>query len=273
MRAVSRLCDVSINTVTKLLAEAGEFCIHYHDKHVRGLTSKRMQVDEIWSFVYAKHTNVRSAKAAPADAGDVWTWTAIDADTKLIATWHVGDRSFYTGKLFLEDLRQRVMDRMQLNSDGWKAYARAVDEVFGDDVDYAVLVKLYGPAPETARRYSPPVCVGADKTTRTGNPDPGHISTSYAERQNLTMRMHMRRFTRLTNAFSKKIDNHAHMVAIYTVWYNWIRIHKSLRVTPAMEAGLTDKLGSWEEILEATDAATPAKKRGPYKKLPAPNSN
>lgn len=266
MRAVSRLCGVSINTVTKLLADAGEFCIHYHDKHVRGLTSKRIQVDEIWSFVYSKQANVRDAKAAPADAGDVWTWTAIDADTKLIATWHVGDRTFYTGKLFLEDLRQRVVNRMQLTSDGWKAYARAVDEVFGEDVDYAVLVKLYGPAPETARRYSPPVCIGADKTPRTGNPDPDHISTSYAERQNLTMRMHMRRFTRLTNAFSKKIDNHAHMVAIYTVWYNWIRIHKSLRVTPAMEAGLTTKLGSWEEILEAMDAATPAKKRGAYKK-------
>ena len=273
MRAVSRLCDVSINTVTKLLAEAGEFCIAYHDKNVRGLTSKRMRVDEIWSFVYAKHANVRNAKAAPADAGDVWTWTAIDADTKLIATWHVGDRTFHTGRLFLEDLKQRVDNRMQHTSDGHKAYARAVDEVFGDDIDFAVLQKIYGPAPEGARRYSPPVCIGAKKENRTGNPDPDHVSTSFAERQNLTMRMHMRRFTRLTNAFSKKIDNHAHMVAIYTVWYNWIRIHKSLRVTPAMAANLTTKLVSWDEIVEAMDAVTPAKKRGSYKKLSAPISN
>lgn len=266
LRAISRLCDVSINTVTKLLEDAGEFCTAFHDERVRGLTCKKVQVDEVWSFVYSKQANVPNAKAAPVDAGDVWTWTAIDADTKLIATWHVGDRTFYTAKLFLGDLKQRVSNRMQLTSDGYKAYVRAVSETFGEDIDYAVLQKLYGPSVEGARRYSPPECVGARKEKVIGNPSKADTSTSYAERQNLTMRMQMRRFTRLTNAFSKKMQNHAHMVAIYTVWYNWVRIHTSLRVTPAMAAGISDTLWSWEQIVEMMDAATPVKKRGPYKK-------
>lgn len=258
MRSISRLCDVSINTVSKLLVDAGKVCATLHDEKVRDVKARRVQVDEIWSFTYAKNKNVAKAKKAPALTGDTWTWTAIEADTKLIVSWLVGGRDGEYALAFMDDLRSRLANRVQLTSDGHKAYLEAVEEAFGADVDYAQLVKLYGNAPENMKgRYSPAECTGARKEPIEGDPDWKHISTSYAERQNLSMRMHMRRFTRLTNAFSKKFENHVHMVALYTVFYNWTRVHKSLRVTPAMEAGLTDRLWSMQDIAELMDAAAP----------------
>ena len=245
IRAVTRLTGASKNTVAKLMVEAGKACAEYHDKTVRNVKARRIQCDEIWSFTYAKAKNVKTAKAAPDGAGDTWTWTAIDADSKLMVTWWVGDRSSSTGLLFLRDLKSRLANRVQLTTDGHGAYLEAVDHTFGEDVDYAMLIKLYGPAPDSAKgRYSPAECIGARKKDISGSPDPDHISTSFAERQNLNMRMHIRRFTRLTNAFSKKFENHAHNVALFTTYYNFVRIHKTLRVTPAMAAGVTDKL--WE---------------------------
>lgn len=261
MRSVSRLTDTSINTVAKLLVDAGKFCAGFHDAKVTGVKARRVQVDEIWSFCYAKQRNVKTAKAAPDGAGDVWTWTAIEADTKLIVSHFVGGRDGECAKAFMCDVRDRLANRVQLTSDGHKAYLDAAETAFGDDVDYAMLEKLFGQAPEGQRRYSPPVIVGTKTTCCTGKPDPKHISTSYAERQNLT------------NGFSKKFENHAYMVAIYAVWYNWIRTHKSLRVTPAMAAGLTDRLWSWGEIVEMMDADQPAKKRSPYRKTAAAISN
>lgn len=258
MRSVSRICDVSINTVSKLLVDAGRFCAGFHDVKVRGVRSKRCQVDEIWSFTYAKAKNLDAAKSAPDGAGDTWTWTGIDADSKLIVSHFVGGRDAYCAKLFVDDLAARLANRVQLTSDGHKPYLEAVEGAFGADVDYAMLQKIYGTSPESAKgRYSPAECIGCKAEVIEGKPDPKHISTSYAERQNLTMRMHMRRFTRLTNAFSKKFENHAHMVAIYAVWYNWLRIHKTLRVTPAMASGLTDRLWSWEELVALMDAEAP----------------
>ena len=267
MRAVSRIADVSINTVSKLLVDAGKACAAFHDEHVQGVKARRVQCDEIWSFTYAKQKNVPLAKAAPEEAGDTWTWTALDADSKLIVSWLVGGRDSEYALAFMDDLRSRLATRVQLTTDGHKAYLNAVEDAFGDDVDYAQLVKLYGAAPENAKgRYSPAECVGARKAAVTGTPDKAHVSTSYVERQNLTMRMHMRRFTRLTNGFSKKFENHMHMVALYTVWYNFVRIHKSLRVTPAMAAGVTDRLWSMEEVAALVEAAdTAPAKRGPYK--------
>jgi IS1 family transposase len=275
MRSVSRLCDVSINTVSKLLVEAGKFCAGFHDEKVRMVDAKRVQVDEIWSFTGAKQKNVSRMKKPVDGAGDTWTWTAIEADTKLIVSHFVGGRDGECAMWFMDDLKSRLANRVQLTSDGHRAYLEAVEGAFGGDVDYAMLIKIYGNAPEGAKgRYSPAECIGAKKERIEGNPDPKYVSTSYAERQNLTMRMHMRRFTRLTNAFSKKFENHAHMVAMYAVWYNWIRIHKTLRVTPAMQAKLTTRLWSWEEIVKAMDADAPvAKKRGPYKKAALQISN
>ncbi len=265
MRSISRLADVSINTVSKLLVDAGRFCAGFHDAKVRDVKAKRVQVDEIWSFVGAKAKNVPNMKAPMDGAGDVWTWTAIEADTKLIVSHFVGGRDGQCALWFMDDLRARLANRVQLTSDGPKAYLEAVEGAFGGDVDYAMLVKIYGTAPESARgRYSPAECIGAKPHRVEGSPDPAYVSTSYAERQNLTMRMSMRRFTRLTNAFSKKFENHAHMVAIYAVQYNWLRIHKTLRVTPAMAANLTDKLISWTDIVTMMDAETVPAKRGPY---------
>ena len=268
MRAVSRIADVSFNTVNKLLIDAGKVCAVFHDEKVRNVKARRVQVDEIWSFTYAKAKNVPAAKAAPDGAGDTWTWTAIEADTKLILTWLVGGRDSEYAMEFMDDLRARLANRVQLTSDGHRAYLEAVEGAFGGDVDYAQLVKLYGASADSAKgRYSPAECIGARKERIEGNPDPKHISTSFAERQNLTMRMHMRRFTRLTNAFSKKFENHAHMVAIYTVFYNWVRIHKTLRVTPAIAAGLTDRVWDMSDIAALVAAADPKPgPRGPYKK-------
>jgi IS1 family transposase len=266
--------DVSINSVGKILVDAGEACAAFHDEKVRGARSKRVQVDEIWSFCAAKQKNVSSMKKPLDGAGDVWTWTALDADSKLIVQWFIGGRDGHSAKLFIDDLATRLATRVQLTSDGLRAYLEAVEGAFGADVDYAQLVKLYGEAPEAQKRYSPAECIGCRKTVAEGNPDPAHISTSYVEPQNLTMRMHMRRFARLTNAFSKKFMSHVHMVALYTVWYNWVCIHKTLRVTPAMAAGLTGSLMTMEDVVALIDARKGApKKRGPYKKKPLQISN
>ena len=268
MRSISRIVDVSINTVTKLLEDAGRACAEHHDATVRGVRAKRVQCDEIWAFCYAKQKNVETAKAAPEQAGDVWTWTALDADSKLIVSYLIGGRDADYANEFMEDVAGRLASQVQLTTDGLKAYLDAVEDVFGADVDYAQLVKLYGEVPENAKgRYSPGECKGIRKTRVEGKPDPAHVSTSYVERQNLTMRMSMRRFTRLTNAFSKKAENHAHMVALYTTWYNFVRIHKTLRVAPAMAVGISDRLWSMEDIVALIDARKAAlAKRGPYKK-------
>ena len=245
MRSISRIVDVSINTVTKLLVDAGVACAAHHDQTVTALKTKRVQVDEIWAFCYAKQKNVEKAEAAPEGAGDLWTWTAIDADSKLMISWGVGDRHAGVARVFLEDVAARLSNRVQLTADGHRAYLEAVPKAF-EHVDFAQLVKLYGdePGKTSERRYSPAQCRGTVKTPVTGNPDPDHISTSFVERQNLNMRMGMRRFTRLTNAFSKKSENHLHALAIYFVYYNFVRIHSTLRETPAMAAGVSSRL--WE---------------------------
>ena len=262
MRAASRVAKVSINTVTKLMVEAGEACAAYHDEAVRDVEARKVQCDEIWAFCYAKDKNVARAKAAPRGAGDVWTWTAIDSDSKMILSYEVGDRSGATAIEFMDDLRGRLANRVQLTTDGHKAYLEAVEGAFGGDVDYAQLIKLYGePTGQKGheRKYSPSECTGTRKRRVEGNPDPAAVSTSYVERQNLTMRMGMRRFTRLTNAFSKKIENHLLMLSLYFVHYNFVRIHSSLRMTPAMAAGVVDTLRDMEWIVGLIDAraATP----------------
>jgi IS1 family transposase len=227
---------------------------------VRGVRSRRIQCDEIWSFVHAKAKNApKSKRADDPTIGDCWMWTALDADHKLILSWKVGGRDAEYALALMDDLRGRLANKVQLTTDGHKAYLSAVEEAFGADIDYGMLIKLYGEpshSPEAARRYSPTECVGARKETITGNPDPKHISTSYTERANLTMRMSMRRFTRLTNAFSKKLQNHEHMVALYAIWYNFVRIHKTLRMSPAMAAGIESRLWSMEDVVALIDEQT-----------------
>lgn len=249
MRATSRLADVSINTVTKLLIDVGQAASEYQDRAFRNLPCKRVQVDEIWAFVGAKAKNATDEQKHQG-MGDVWTWTAICADTKLIPSWYVGARDADAACIFLQDLKDRLANRVQMTSDGHRAYLAAVSEVFDWVIDYAMLVKHYGPAPQGTpeRRYSPAVCVGASKNIVSGSPEDRHISTSYAERSNLTLRMGSRRFTRLTNAFSKKLENHAIAVSLHMMHYNFARIHKTLRITPAMAAGVTDHVWSLEEI-------------------------
>lgn len=270
MRSISRTVGVSINTVTKLLVDAGEACAAYHDQAVRNVGAQRVQCDEIWSFCYAKQKNAPNAKAAPDGAGDVWTWTALDSDNKMILAYEVGDRSAQTALEFMDDLAARLANRVQLTTDGHKAYLEAVEGAFGADVDFAQLVKLYGEDPNRGpeRKYSPSVCVGARKQHVEGNPDPAKVSTSHVERQNLTMRMGMRRFTRLTNGFSKKLENHLHMLSLYFVHYNFCRQHKSLGgVSPAMAAGVSDTLRDMEWIVGLIDArAEPPKRPATYRK-------
>ncbi len=250
IRATVRITGAAKNTVTKLLVDVGKACAEYQNKALRNLTCKRLQIDEIWSFCYSKQKNVPKQHKDKFGYGDVWTFTAIDADTKLVPSWLVGNRNAYTASIFLNDLASRLTNKAQLTSDGHKMYFEAVENAFGINIDYAQLIKIYGAPPEAEKRYSPAECIEVIPKHITGNPKPKHISTSYVERQNLTMRMNMRRFTRLTNAFSKKVDNLAHSVALHFMYYNFVRIHKTLEVTPAMEAGVTDHLWSVEDIVE-----------------------
>ncbi|HHG88926.1 MAG TPA: DDE domain-containing protein [Devosia sp.] len=275
MRSVTRITGVSINTVSKLLVDAGNACAEYHDKTVRNVKAERVQCDEIWSFVGAKQKNVKTMKEPVEGAGDVWTWTAIDADSKLILSYLVGGRDADYANAFMQDVGERLANRVQLTTDGHKAYLEAVEGVFGADVDYAQLIKMYGNAPDAFKgRYSPAECTGIKKRAIEGKPDEKHVSTSYVERMNLNIRMGNRRFTRLTNAFSKKIDNHLHMLSLYFVHYNFCRIHNSLKVSPAMAAGVSDTLHDVEWIVGLIDArAEPPKKRGPYKPRKKDNSN
>lgn len=266
MRATSRIADVSINTVTKLLEDVGAACLEFHDATVRNIKSKRVQCDEIWAFCYSKEKNVAPEDKGILGHGDAYTWTAIDSDTKLAISWLVGRRDVEYAEAFTADLASRLADRIQLTTDGYGVYVNAIEKAFAGAVDYAMLVKVYeGMGATDQRRYSPSRFVSADKRRINGNPDMSDVSTSYVERQNLTMRMGMRRFTRLTNGFSKKIENLAHAVALHFVYYNFGRIHKTLRVTPAMEAGISDHVWTLEEIATLAKVEAP-KKRGPYKK-------
>lgn len=250
VRATVRMTGVAKDTVIKLLARIGQACAEYQNKTLRNLPCKRIQCDEIWSFCYAKEKNVPADLRGKFGYGDVWTWTALCADTKIIPCWRVGGRDAWNAQNFMHDLASRLANRVQLTTDGHRVYLTAVELAFGTGIDYAMLVKLYGNDPKGEEtRYSPAQCIGAIATPLIGNPDRKHISTSYAERQNLSMRMHMRRFTRLTNGFSKKLENHGHMVALYFMHYNFCRVHKTLRVTPAMEAGLTDHVWEMDELI------------------------
>ena len=265
LRATARMADVSRNTVDKLLRDAGIACLAYQDEHLINLPCKRVQCDEIWSFVYSKDKNIPEDKKDQFGYGDVWAWVAIDADTKLVPCWHIGKRDGEAAKTFIDDLADRLANRVQLTTDGHRPYLEAIENAFGNDIDYARLIKIYGEIPQKQVRYSPSKFVEAKCATVTGNPERKHVSTSFVERQNLTMRMSMRRFTRLTNAFSKKVENHMYAISLHYMYYNFGRIHKSLRVTPAMEAGVTDHVWSLEEIAGLV-IDEPAKKRGSYKK-------
>ena len=256
LRSTSRMADVSINTVTKLLVDAGSACEQYQDRTLRNLKCKRIQCDEIWSFVYAKAKNLPEEMKGAWDVGDVWTWVAIDSDSKLVPSWAVGRRDGFTAQAFIRDLADRLSTRVHLTTDGHKVYLEALEGAFGSEIDYAMLVKMYegdSGQRQAEARYSPAECLGTRKVCISGNPADRDISTSHVERHNLSMRMGMRRFTRLTNAFSKKVDNHKAAQAIYFMHYNFARIHKTLRVTPAMEAGVSDHVWSLEEIAGLAD--------------------
>jgi IS1 family transposase len=249
IRATVRMTGVAKNTIVKLLAEVGNACAEYQDRVLRNLASKRIQCDEIWSFCYAKQKNLPEDKKGQFGYGDVWTWTAIDADTKLIASYMVGTRDAGTAFGFMHDLAGRLANRVQLTTDGHRVYLNAVESAFGSQIDYAMLVKVYGSDPESETRYSPAECISTEVVRIGGNPDPAHISTSYVERQNLTMRMGMRRFTRLTNGFSKKVENLQHAVALHFMHYNFCRVHQTLRVTPAMEAGIATRVWNISDLV------------------------
>lgn len=256
MRATARLTGAAKVTIERLLVSAGKACLAYQDRAMRSLQGRVWQVDEVWSFTYAKQKNLPERLKRKRNVGDTWTWIAIDADSKLVPCFRVGKRTARDAYFFIHDLKDRLSNRVQLTSDGLNCYLEAVESAFGSAIDYAQLVKLYGgDSPERGSapaeiRYSPPPCTGARKTRITGSPDRKLISTSFVERQNLTLRMSNRRFTRLTNGYSKKIENHAHMLAIHFMVYNFCRIHHTLRVTPAMEAGVTDRLWTLEEVIE-----------------------
>ena len=271
IRATARTNKVAVNTVIRLLLDAGRACATYHDETVRNVPSRRIQVDEAWSYTYAKQRNVARAQSAPEHAGDTWTWTALDADSKLIVSWLVGPRDLGSAYTFMHDLADRLRWRVQLTSDGLGVYVEAVEEAFGADVDFAQLVKRYGQRDDnetTAARYSPPACQGVRRVRVTGEPEERLISTSFVERQNLNLRMSVRRFTRLTNAFSKKIANHVHHVALWCVYYNFCRRHTTLRTTPAQAAGLADDWRDTAWIVELVNARTPAPaKPGPKPKI------
>lgn len=257
MRSIERIVGCSINTVDKLLRDAGEVALAYHDEHVRAVKATRVQCDEVWSFVQAKAKDAASStRGGDPSISDCWTWTAIEANSRLLISYLVGGRDAEYALMLMDDLRGRLANRVQLTTDGHSAYLRAVEEAFGADIDYSMLIKLYSEppaAPEAARRYSPSECVGTPKDEITGNTDPKHVSSSYVERPNLTRRMAMRRFTRLTNAFSKKLKNHAHMVALYALCYNFVRIHETLRMSPAMAAGIETRLWSMEDVVRLVE--------------------
>ena len=256
IRATVRLTGVAKNTVAKLLVELGAKCAQYLDEHVTNVPAQRVQVDEIWSFCYAKQKNVKPEHFEDGGyAGDIWTFTSIDAQSKLIINWMVGQRDAGCATEFIADLKKRLANRVQLTSDGHKMYLTAVADNFDwNEIDYAQIVKIYGNDPEGQKRYSPAVCAGCEKTPITGTPDQKHISTSYVERQNLTMRMSMRRFTRLTNAFSKKAQNHIAAMAVYFMFYNFARVHQTLKTTPAVAAGIADHAWSISEIVALLDS-------------------
>lgn len=272
LRSVARMTNLSVNTVMKFVADFGPVCEEWHDEHVRNVKAQRVQCDEIWAFCYAKDKNLPAHMRGQPGVGSVWTWTAIDSDSKLMVSWMVGDRDADCAGRFMKDLSERLDGRCQLTTDGHSVYERAVQDAFGWQVDYAMLVKIYGEPRESEARYSPCECIGTKIVRISGRPETKHISTSHVERQNLTMRMGMRRFTRLTNGFSKKLANHRAAVAIHFMHYNFCRVHKTLRVTPAMQAGLSDHVWELSELvalLEARERAaigTDANKRGPYRK-------
>ena len=253
IRSTVRITGVAKNTIAKLLVDVGKACSDYQDKHLRNLNCECLQCDEIWSFCYAKKKNVPDKYKGQFGYGDVWTWTAIDAKTKLVPSWIVGDRSAETAKTFMDDLASRLNNRVQLTTDGHSVYLEAVEDSFGSEIDYAMLIKIYGSNPEGEKRYSPAKIKEIRTEIISGRPKRKHISTSYVERQNLTMRMCMRRFTRLTNAFSKKVENHTHAIALHFMYYNFCRIHKTLRVTPAMEAKVADRLWDIEDMVKLSD--------------------
>lgn len=276
MRAIARITGVSINTVTKLLEDAGEACIAMHDELVRGVKSRRLQCDEIWSFNYCKQAKVAKAKAPAERAGDVWTWTAIDADSKLIVSYLIGNRDGEHALSFIGDLGSRLVDRPQITTDGLPSYVGAIEEIFGDDVDFAQLIKVYGEAPDTGpeRKYSPAECNGVYGKRITGRPDARHVSTSYVESHNQKMRAHMRRFTRLTAGHSKKFANHCHALALYFAYYNFVKVRSSLRVSPAMEAGIETRLWEMTDIVALIDARAEKPSRpATYRKRGEENSN
>ncbi len=255
IRSTARMTQVSKPTILKLLVQLGNVCTQFQDGAIRNLRSKRIECDEIWQFCYAKQKNVPEDKRGTFGYGDVWTWTALDADSKLIVSWLVGGRDAGSAFTFMNDVASRISTRVQLTTDGHKVYVNAVEDAFGADVDYAMLTKVYGAAQENETRYSPAKILSSNTEVIKGNPNPKYISTSFVERQNLTMRMSIRRFTRLTNAFSKKVENHAAAVALHFMYYNFCRVHQTLRVTPAMEAGIAAHVWSLVEIVALLDAA------------------
>jgi IS1 family transposase len=254
IRAVTRLTGFSKTTVTKLVVDSGHAAAWYQDRVFQNLACRRLQIDEIWGFVGAKAKDADPVLKAAGEAGDAWLWMATDAETKLVPCWHVGSRDSEAAHEFIDDLAGRLANRVQITTDGHRPYLEAIEAAFGADVDYAMLVKIYGTAPEGQRRYSPPECLGARKETITGSPDHKHVSTSYAERNNLNVRMHSRRMTRLTNAFSKKMENHAHAMALHFMYYNFVRVHATLRTTPAMAAGVTKRLWEIGDIVGVLEA-------------------
>ena len=253
IRATVRITGVSKDAITRLLVRLGSAAADYQDRTLRNLKCKRIQCDEIWAFCYAKDKNVPADKQGKFGFGSVWTWVAMDADTKLVPSVIIGNRDARTARIFIDDLASRLAGRIQLTTDGLKVYLDAVEGAFGSDIDYSMLIKTYESTQEEIR-YSPPVCTSCERKPIMGNPDPKHISTSYVERQNLTIRMHMRRFTRLTNGFSKKVENHAYSAALHFMHYNFVKIHQTLRVTPAMEANVTDHLWTIEEMISTLEA-------------------
>lgn len=253
IRATCRMTGVAKNTIVKLLVDIGKVCSEYQDKALRNLLCKKIQCDEIWAFCYAKEKNVPKDKKGQFGYGDVWTFTALDADTKLIPSWYIGRRDIACATDFMKDLANRLKNRVQLTTDGHKMYLEAVEDAFGSEIDFSQLIKIYGNSEESQKRYSPAQCIGTEKIKINGNPKEESVSTSYVERQNLTMRMNMRRFTRLTNAFSKKVENLGHALALHFMYYNFCRIHQTLRMTPAMKAKVTGRLWDIEDILSLLD--------------------